>query len=94
MVHEHESERSAQQSYQTREKIIRLYSRTGRPPLENPALGDQAILDPGREGERVKVTVVVRKGIRLVEVQYATPPGVPVAAKPGAEQVAAALLAI
>jgi hypothetical protein len=37
---------------------------------------------------------MVRKGIRLIEVRYATPPGVPVAAKAGAEQVAAVLLAI
>jgi hypothetical protein len=63
---------AAKDYYGSLEQGEKLFSRRGLPPLESPALGDQALLAVGYDN----TNLIVRKGSRVVQVRYTTRTGV------------------
>jgi hypothetical protein len=94
--------RGAQQSYHSQEDTRKRFSRTFFPAPEHPPPGEQAVLDYSFGNTTATATLIARKGIRLVVVQFTTPASVPAGqstdpkhytkAKEPALQVAAGLL--
>ncbi|HZM84202.1 MAG TPA: hypothetical protein VFC19_51440 [Candidatus Limnocylindrales bacterium] len=72
-ISDHSKEGVARSTYLTEEDIRKRFGRHSLPPLENPPLGQQAVLDLGYGDGTATATVVARKGIRVVEVSYAVP---------------------
>lgn len=72
-INDHSSARVAQSTYRTQEGIRQRFGRNFLPPLENPPLGEQAVLDFGYDNETASATVMARKGVRVVEVRYTAP---------------------
>ena len=72
-INDHSNARVAQASFKAEENIRKRFGRNFLPPLENPSVGEQAVLDFSYDNDTASAKVLVRKGVRLVEVRYTTP---------------------
>ena len=72
-INDHSNARVAQSTYRAEEDIRKRFGRNFLPPLENPPLGEQAVLDFSYDDDTASATVLARKGVRVVEVRYTTP---------------------